>query len=293
MTVAAGGASAAAIRHHYDLHRGYYELWLDPSLTYSGARFAEGASLEDAQAAKLHLLLGWAGVGPATRLLDIGCGWGAALFTAVRDLGATEAVGLTLSPDQAGYVDGKGVPGVAVRLESWADHQPPSPYDAAISVGAFEHFARPGLPSRQKVEIYRAFFDRVRAALVPGGRLALQTISVGDHPMARDDLLDLLFIWRAVFPQSSLPTLVEIAAGCRGLFEVEAMRNDRSDYVTTLDAWLGRLASRRAEAVGLVGEDVVVRYERYMQAARRMFANGQCNLLRFRLASVAGHPGSS
>ena len=50
------GASGPAIRHHYDVGNGFYQLWLDPTLTYSCALWAEADrddSLEIAQTRKL------------------------------------------------------------------------------------------------------------------------------------------------------------------------------------------------------------------------------------------------
>ena len=54
MTVQAQpGATAKAIQHHYDLSNEFYQLWLDPGMVYSGAKWAEGDDLERAQLRKL------------------------------------------------------------------------------------------------------------------------------------------------------------------------------------------------------------------------------------------------
>ena len=45
------------IAYHYDLGNAFYERWLDPSMTYSAARFeSDGQDLESAQTAKYRLL---------------------------------------------------------------------------------------------------------------------------------------------------------------------------------------------------------------------------------------------
>ena len=90
------------------------------------------------------------------------------------------AVGLTLSDAQAAHVQARKLPGVEVRTESWAKHQPAEPYDSIISIGAFEHFAPPSYPTEQKIEVYRDFFRRCRSWLTPKGRLSLQTIAYGE-----------------------------------------------------------------------------------------------------------------
>ena len=45
-----GGENIAA---HYDLGNDFYAEWLDPSMTYSSARFAPGDDLEAAQLRKV------------------------------------------------------------------------------------------------------------------------------------------------------------------------------------------------------------------------------------------------
>ena len=62
------------IEAHYDLGNDFYAQWLDPSMTYSSARFAEGDDLEAAQHRKWKQLA--ARIGSANTVLEIGCGWG-------------------------------------------------------------------------------------------------------------------------------------------------------------------------------------------------------------------------
>src|SRR5438874_3944026 len=95
------GASAGAIQHHYDVGNPFYELWLDPTLTYSCARWEPGDALEEAQIRKLDLIIGLGGASGKARVLDIGCGWGSCLDRLVRHHRVGEAVGLTMSRSQA------------------------------------------------------------------------------------------------------------------------------------------------------------------------------------------------
>src|SRR3546814_9584292 len=68
------------INFHYDLGNDFYQAWLDETLTYSSAVFAEPVSaaepLEQAQARKVRLLLDRLDLKPGDRLLEIGSGWG-------------------------------------------------------------------------------------------------------------------------------------------------------------------------------------------------------------------------
>ncbi|BAC89880.1 class I SAM-dependent methyltransferase [Gloeobacter violaceus] len=272
-------ASAQAIQYHYDLGNEFYRLWLDSSMTYSCGLWEADGTLEEAQARKIDHHIREARAAGGGRVLDIGCGWGGTLRSLVGAHGVTRAVGLTLSQTQATWIAAFGHPRIEVRLESWQDHAPAEPYDAIISVGAFEHFARPELTGAQKVQVYREFFERCHGWLPPGGRLSLQTIAYGNVPKQQMHP----FFSSEIFPESDLPTLTEIAQASARTFEVIALRNDAEDYRLTCQSWLTRLKSHRAQAVALVGEAAVSRYEKYLALFVLSFRTRAMHLLRITL----------
>src|SRR4051812_47914662 len=93
------------VQAHYDLSDDFFALFLDPSRTYSCAYFErDDMTLEEAQLAKVDLALGKLGLEPGMTRLDIGCcGWGATMRRAIERYDV-DAVGLTLSKNQAAYV---------------------------------------------------------------------------------------------------------------------------------------------------------------------------------------------
>src|SRR5262245_42048213 len=198
LAYADSGASSSAIQFHYDLSNDFYSAWLDRSMTYSAAMFDAGITdLERAQIRKLDYHLESAGARGARRILDVGCGWGSLLKrSATCDV--EHVVGLTLSPAQLAYAEAERIPNAEVGLESWRDHSPDLPYDAIVSIGAFEHFVRPELSPADKIRAYRDFFKFCRMNLKSQGKLSLQTIAWGSlraeqaHP----------FITGSVFPES-------------------------------------------------------------------------------------------
>lgn len=272
--------AAAAIRHHYDVGNEFFRLWLDSSLTYSCAMREGGEdtadTLEAAQERKLRFHLDAVRAERAGSVLDIGCGWGSTLHGLARTHRVPRAVGLTLSDEQAAFVTSLAHPGVEVRVENWTAYEPGEVFDGIISIGAFEHFARPEDAPAEKVRVYREFFTRCRDWLAPDGALSLQTIAYAN--MSRDNASK--FMQEEIFPDADLPTLAEITAAAEGVFELQRMHNARLDYAWTCEQWARRLRARRDEAVGLVGPEVVTRYERYLKLSALGFRMGKICLYR-------------
>ncbi|WP_233849986.1 SAM-dependent methyltransferase [Paraburkholderia sp. HD33-4] len=270
------GASPDAIQFHYDVSNDFYAAWLDSTMTYSAAMFdSGGVGLEQAQIRKLDYHLESAGASGAARILDVGCGWGSLLKRSV-DWDVRHAVGLTLSRAQLTYIEGHSFPNVEVRLESWRDHSSPTPYDAIVCIGAFEHFVRFELSATEKIRAYRDFFKFCRANLKPGGKMSLQTITWGAlraeqvHP----------FITNSIFPESNLPYPWEIFQAADRVMEVVHCRNDRLDYAKTCRQWLNRLTENRDAAVDAAGEEKVDQYQRFLKMSAAGFETGALHLYR-------------
>lgn len=276
------GATARAIQHHYDLSNAFYELWLDRGMVYSGAKWADGDDLERAQLRKIDHHIDQANARGKQRVLDIGCGWGTLMHRLTGEFGVEQVVGLTLSAAQKEYIEARKVPNAQVRLESWADHQPEQPYDAIISIGAFEHFARLDMSEDEKVSAYAAFFDKCWEMLPRDGRLSLQTFAYGSGRPRKQAVDDpsTRFLAAEIFQETDPPTLANIADAAVGTFEIVALENDRDGYARTCKEWIERLQAARPQAVELVGEEGYQRYQRYLNYAFLGFASGNLDLYR-------------
>jgi cyclopropane-fatty-acyl-phospholipid synthase len=280
------GASPAAIQSHYDIGNDFYSLWLDETRTYSCALWSGDEDLKTAQLQKLRWHLEGARARNVNRLLEIGCGWGSLLRLAATEFGVRDVVGLSLSEAQSTWIRSSGIPNTQVHVQSWAEYSPDEPFDAIVSIGAFEHFARIEQSQHEKLAGYRAFFEACHRMLAPGGRMSLQTITYENAD--REDFST--FFAERIFPESDLPHHAEIFQTSKGLFEVELLRNDREHYARTARCWLSSLRKNRVAAVQMVGEEEVAAFEKYLALLVVGFHTGSMNLARIILRRISPAP---
>ncbi|MFF8507637.1 class I SAM-dependent methyltransferase [Streptomyces sp. NPDC015492] len=240
------------IQRHYDLSNDLFTAFLDPTLTYSAALFtafpARFESLEAAQHRKIDRLLDLARVGEDTRLLEIGTGWGElALRAAARGARVTT---LTLSTEQAALarerVEAAGLSDrVDVQLRDYRDVE--GRYDAVVSVEMIEAVGS---------EYWSSYFTALRRALAPGGRIALQAITMGHQQMLHTAATH-TWISKYVFPGGLIPSRTAIAehSAAAGLRTV-ADDGYGPHYAETLRLWRERFTAQRA-TVGALGMDTV------------------------------------
>jgi cyclopropane-fatty-acyl-phospholipid synthase len=274
------GAGSSEIQFHYDIGNEFFFLWLDETRTYSSALFSSASdTLEQAQVRKLDHLIEGARAQGARRVLDIGCGWGSGLQRLVDQHGVDHALGITLSETQVEYISNWSDPRCEARVENWVDHEPAEPYGAILAIGVIEHAVSIGSSSATRTSTYRGFFERCHDWLVPGGRVALQVLCKGEVPLDRAGRREVRFFTSEALPKTDQPWPVELFEASGGLFETVALRNDRLSYARTVMEWYARLQQRRAEAVALVGEEAVERYERLFTLSARHFSLGFAGLL--------------
>ena len=221
------------IAAHYDLGNDFYAAWLDPTMTYSSARFAgPSETLEAAQLDKIHSLLDRLDLKSGQRLLEIGCGWGTLAIEAARR--GASVVGLTLSTEQKAWAERKIAEAglsdrVEIRLQDYRETA--EQFDAVASVEMVEAVGQ---------RWWGAYLDSIARNLKPGGRAALQFISM------RDELFDRYvrnadFIQTYIFPGGCLldeRAFAELAKE-RGL-SWQDRDGFRLDYAETLKRWRDR-----------------------------------------------------
>jgi cyclopropane-fatty-acyl-phospholipid synthase len=261
------------IAAHYDLGNGFYQQWLDPTMTYSAALFDGGANdLAGAQTRKYEALARASGIREGEHVLEIGCGWGGFAEYAAREIGC-QVTGLTISPAQfdfaqkrifeAGLADR-----VTFKLQDYRDER--GAYDRIASIEMFEAVGERWWP---------AYFEQLRDRLKPGGTAGVQVITIQDRFFdAYRRETD--FIQRYVFPGGMLPspTALKAAAAKMGL-SVAAERVFGLDYAATLAEW--RKSFRAAwPAISTQGFDERFRrlWEYYLAYCEAGFRSGNIDV---------------
>ena len=218
------------IAAHYDLGNEFYRLWLDDSMTYSSALFERADEpLTQGQQRKYDRLLDGLDASPGDRVLEIGCGWGGlAEQAARRDLSLD---GLTLSTEQLAWgrerLERAGLDERArLHLTDYRDQQ--GQYDHIVSIEMFEAVGERYWPT---------FFRTVRERLKPGGRAAIQVITIEEEAF-ESYRREPDFIQLYIFPGGMLPSIERFHAGAEAAgLTVRDTHFFGRDYARTLARW--------------------------------------------------------
>ncbi len=222
------------IAHHYDLGNAFYEQWLDPSMTYSSAVFASpDDSLEMAQQNKYMAMTRLADLSPDHHLLEVGCGWGGFAAFAARETGC-RVTAITISEEQYNYARKRmHLDGLAERVEiKRQDYRDVSGrFDRVASIEMFEAVGERYWP---------VFFGKLRDALSPEGRIAMQVITI-DEAIWEPYRRSVDFIQRYIFPGGLLPSRQALKTTVQetGLEWLDD-QGFGLDYARTLEDWSQR-----------------------------------------------------
>lgn len=257
--------SSRNIRAHYDVGNEFYQLWLDPGMSYSAALFAGTDDLETAQTRKNDRIL--SRLAPGERILEIGCGWGG---FAERAAGTGRHVtGLTLSPAQKGYADARLDGRAEIRLQDY--RRAGGQFDNIVSVEMIEAVGERYWPT---------YFATLKARLAPGGRAVLQAITVPDAEFSiyrtRSD-----FVRQHIFPGGMLPSpaILRHHAAQAGL-DLRDSFSFGQDYARTCRLWAARMAEAAPRIRRLGYDQAFLRgWRYYLEGCAATFATGRTDVV--------------
>jgi cyclopropane-fatty-acyl-phospholipid synthase len=267
------------IHAHYDIGNTFYRLWLDPSMTYSSALFqGREQSLHEAQQAKYVRLLREVlpdSNSPAL-LLEIGCGWGGFAELAAR--AGHQVHGITLSTEQLDYAQQR-------LAQAGLDHQTQfsltdyrdttGEYEAVVSIEMFEAVGE---------AYWNSYFRTVAQRLKPGGRAAIQTITIADK-LFNTYRRSTDFIQQYIFPGGMLPSpSAFVREAHRAGLRVVNTLSFGLDYATTLALWRKAFHQALPEVRAQGFDERFIRtWDFYLAYCEAGFASQNTDVLQFTL----------
>ena len=229
------------ISKHYDLGNEFFSLWLDDSLTYSSAIFEnEKSNLYEAQINKYKKLSNLLKPKSGDKLLEIGCGWG----------GFAEYIGknydvnldcITISKKQYEFAkkrihDAGLNEKINIQMKDYRDVK--QNYNSIASIEMIEAVGK---------DYLKNYFQTIKKNLVPGGKAAIQAITIDDNLYNRYKRKE-DFIQKYIFPGGFLPSKKSIL----DYVEKTGLNFDQCNsyglhYSNTLKIWRDKFSERWEE----------------------------------------------
>jgi cyclopropane-fatty-acyl-phospholipid synthase len=258
-------------QHHYDIGNDLYERMLDRRMIYSCGYWETATTLEEAQRAKLELTFRKLGLQPGQCVLDVGCGWGGALQLAAEEY-KVEGTGITVSVEQTEYARRRceGLP-ITIRLQDYRHVR--GQFDHIYSIGMFEHVG----PKN-----YRTYMKTMHRCLLRHGRLLLHTIGANRRSSSNDPWIE-----KYIFPNSRLPTKIQISKAISGLFKIIGWQCIGPHYVRTLHEWWRNFEQHWPTLKAKRDERFYRMWHFYLSASAATFRAGKNDVWQILLEPVA------
>lgn len=184
---------------HYDLGNDFYELMLDPTMTYSCGIFASAEStLEQASLAKYDRIIDKLEIQPHHQVLEIGCGWGGFAHRLAERTQA-QLTATTISDRQHEYAQER------IKKAGFNDRISIIKKDYRDLVGQFDRIVSIEMIEAVGHEFLPSYFSQISDLLLPTGAAMIQGITMPDHRYTQY-LKEVDYIRTRVFPGSCVPS---------------------------------------------------------------------------------------
>ncbi|MEO0443516.1 MAG: cyclopropane-fatty-acyl-phospholipid synthase family protein [Pseudomonadota bacterium] len=271
------------IAAHYDLGNDFFSLFLDPTMMYSSAIYAnENVSLDEAAVFKLDHICRRLQLNKNDHLLEIGTGWGGMAIHAAKHYGCRVTT-TTISKEQHQHaveaVKQAGLEGrITVLLDDYRDLE--GGFDKLVSIEMIEAVGR---------RYYPSYFSTCARLLKDDGLMLIQAITMPDQRYSiSSDSSD--FIQRYIFPGGDLPSLGAIArnVGEYTDMQIAGIEDITLDYARTLEDWRQRFFDKLAFVKSLGYDDVFIRmWDFYLSYCEGGFRERSINTLQLLITKLA------
>jgi cyclopropane-fatty-acyl-phospholipid synthase len=263
------------IHHHYDIGNAFYSLWLGDTMAYTCAYYpTPTATLDEAQAAKMHHVCRKVRLKSGESVVEAGCGWGTLALHMARHYGVRVRA-FNISHEQVAYARERAKrEGLAGQVEYVEDdyRNISGHYDAFVSVGMLEHVGVKNYPTLGRV---------VRRCLGSNGRGLIHSIG-RNHPARLQPWIE-----RRIFPGACPPALSEMSQ----IFEpwdlsVLDVENLRLHYAQTLRDWLALYEAAGERVRAMFDEKFVRMWRLYLAGSVAAFSTGTLQLFQVVFATA-------
>jgi cyclopropane-fatty-acyl-phospholipid synthase len=234
------------ISEHYDLGNNFFQLFLDPTMTYSSALFQAGdESLEQAQIAKYDRLCRKLLLNRTDHVLEIGTGWGGFSIYAAQNYGC-KVTSITISKEQYDFALAK------VKKLGLCDRISIELKDYRHLEGRFSKIASIEMVEALGDRFVETYFEKCESLLEEDGLLGIQMIITPD---CRYDVLrkSVDFIQKHIFPGSLLLSIGRVNRALEKVsrFSLYNLEDFGESYARTLLEWQDNFNAHQNEILSL------------------------------------------
>jgi len=215
--------SLVVARLHYSLGPELWESMLGPSMNYTSGYFKDDTrTLEEAQINKMDLIARKLQLKPGMKVLDIGCGWGAAAKYMATNY-KVSVVGYNICKEQLEYAR-KLCAGLDVSFVCDDYRNAKGTFDAIYSIEMYEHIGHTN---------GRSYFQMVDRCLTENGVALVQT-----GVMADNEIRSCMWTDKYIFPGGEFPYAYEMLTNSKDYgFVTEDLHSLGKSYGKTLTHW--------------------------------------------------------
>jgi cyclopropane-fatty-acyl-phospholipid synthase len=246
------------ISAHYDLGNDFFRLFLDETMMYSSAVFAEPAmTLYEAQISRLDSICKKLELKSTDHLIEIGTGWGGFALHAAQHYGCRITT-TTISKEQHALavqrVEAAGLRDrITVLLSDYRDLE--GQFDKLVSIEMIEAVGH---------EFYDTFFAKCSSLLKPDGLMVLQAITIADRRYEQATR-SVDFIQRYIFPGSCIPSVTAMMTAATRSTDLRLfdLQDIGPHYATTLKRWRENFFANLERVKALGYDDAFIRMWEY------------------------------
>jgi cyclopropane-fatty-acyl-phospholipid synthase len=254
----------AANDQHYELPPEFFAQVLGPHMKYSCCLWDKASDLATAELTMLELTCQRAQIADGSRILDLGCGWGAFSIFAARRFPNCKITAVSNSRPQREFIEQKvrdlSITNLNVVTADINSFEPASSFDRIVSVEMLEH-----------VRNYERMMANISRWLNPSGKVFLHIFTHLIHQYHFDsgdanDWLSRNFFTGGTMPSDDLLLYFQQHLSIENHWRINGMH-----YQKTAEAWLKNMSENRTTLLPIIKQTYGAKESRRWWVYWRLF----------------------